>query len=235
MSTSLPNASGVRNSPRNVSLALRVRRATLGARWFKPLVFVLALVPLAILVWRAVTVQLGANPQQTLVWSTGLWTLRFLLFTLAVTPLRQLTGWAELARFRRMLGLFTFFYGVLHFTCYVGLMNNFDAQLILEDVVKHPFVLAGFTALLMMVPLAATSTNGMVKRLGAKHWRELHRLVYVVAVVAVFHFWWFKLAKNNTAEPKLYAAMFGALLLWRLIRTGRDRLGARRRQQATVA
>lgn len=227
MSTSSMPSSSDRRLP--AAVGVRLRRATIGARWFKPAIFVLALVPLAVLVSRAVTVQLGPNPEQTLVWTTGLWTLRFLLFTLAVTPLRQLTGWSELARYRRMLGLFTFFYAVLHFTCYVWLMNDFDATQILDDVAKHPFVLAGFTALLMMVPLAATSTNGMVKRLGARHWRELHRLVYAVAVVAVFHFWWFKLAKNNTAEPKIYALLFAILLLWRLGRAWRDRIQMRRR------
>ncbi|HMA90241.1 MAG TPA: protein-methionine-sulfoxide reductase heme-binding subunit MsrQ [Burkholderiales bacterium] len=202
---------------------LRLRRATLQAYWFKPALFVLCLVPLASLVWRAFAVQLGPNPEQTLIWTMGLWTLRFLLFTLAVTPLRQLTGWAELARFRRMLGLFAFCYAALHFTCYLWLVNDFSLSAVAKDVVKHPFVLAGMTALALMLPLAATSTNRMVKRLGARRWQALHKLVYLVAVVAVFHFWWLKLAKNNTAEPKLYALLFGLLLGYRLVKALRAR------------
>jgi len=214
------------------SSTLRLRRATLQARWFKPILFVLCLLPLASLVWRAFAVQLGPNPEQTLIWTMGLWTLRFLLLTLAVTPLRQLTGWGELARFRRMLGLFAFSYATLHFTCYLWLVNDFSLGAVAKDVVKHPFVLAGMTALALMLPLAATSTNGMVKRLGARRWQALHRLVYLVAVVAVFHFWWLKLAKNNTTEPKLYALLFGLLLGYRLIKALQariDRMRALRR------
>jgi sulfoxide reductase heme-binding subunit YedZ len=202
---------------------LRLRRAILQSRWFKPALFVLCLMPLASLVWRAFAVQLGPNPEQTLIWTTGLWTLRFLLFTLAVTPLRRLTGWAELARFRRMLGLYAFSYATLHFTCYLWLTNNFSLDAVAKDVVKHPFVLAGMTALTLMIPLAATSTSRMVKRLGAKRWQALHRLVYLVAVVAVFHFWWFKLAKNNTGEPKFYALLFALLLAYRLVNAWQSR------------
>ncbi len=205
---------------------LRVRRATLQARWFRPALLTLGLLPLALLVWRAVALQLGPNPEQTLIWTTGLWALRFLLFTLTVTPLRRLTGWTELARLRRMLGLLAFSYAVLHFTCYLWLVNNFSLDAVLKSVVKHPFVLAGMTALLLMLPLAATSTNAMVKRLGAARWQALHKLVYVVAVVAVFHFWWFKLAKNDTADPKLYALLFGILLAYRVAKAWQ----ARRRQ-----
>ena len=213
-------------SPRadTASGTLRLRRAILQSRWFKPALFVLCLMPLASLVWRAFAVQLGPNPEQTLIWTTGLWTLRFLLFTLAVTPLRRLTGWAELARFRRMLGLYAFSYATLHFTCYLWLVNDFSFAAVAKDVVKHPFVLAGMTALTLMLPLAATSTNSMVKRLGAKRWQALHRLVYLVAVVAVFHFWWFKLAKNNTGEPKLYALLFGLLLGYRLVKALQARM-----------
>jgi methionine sulfoxide reductase heme-binding subunit len=216
--------------------ALRLRRATLQARWFKPALFVLCLTPLALLVWRAAMAQLGPNPEQTLIWTTGLWALRFLLFTLAVTPLRKLTGLAELARFRRMLGLFAFSYAALHFTCYLWLVNDFNLGAVAKDVVKHPFVLAGMTALSLMLPLAATSTNRMIKRLGAKRWQALHRLVYAVAVVAVFHFWWFKVAKNDTGEPKLYALLFGLLLAYRLVKAwqSRRRGAARERVSAQV-
>lgn len=198
-------------------LGRKLRRLTLQARWFKPLLFVLCLFPLASLVWRAFTVQLGPNPEQTLIWTTGLWALRFLMLTLAITPMRKLTGWSELARLRRMLGLFTFTYALLHFTCYVWLVNGFSVDAVLKDVVKHPFVLAGVAALTLMTPLAATSTNGMIKRMGAARWQALHRLVYAVAVIAVFHYWWGKLAKNNTADPKIYAAILAVLLAYRAL------------------
>lgn len=205
----------------------RVRRATLQAPWFKALVLLLGLVPLASLVWRAVAVELGPNPQQTLIWTTGLWALRFLLFALAITPLRELTGLAELVRFRRMLGLFAFGYAALHLTCYLWLVNDFSLAATMKDVIKHPFVLAGMSAFALMVPLAATSTNAMVKRLGAARWRALQRLVYIVAVLAVFHFWWFKHAKNDTAEPKLYALLFGVLLSYRVVGAWRARRARR--------
>lgn len=217
-------------TPQRVSRALRLRRLTLQARWFKPFLFVLCLAPLGLLVWRALSVQLGPNPEQALIWTTGLWALRFLLLTLAITPLRKLTGWAELARLRRMLGLFAFSYALLHFTCYLWLVNDFSLDAVLRNVVKHPFVLAGMTALTLMLPLAVTSTNGMIKRLGAARWQRLHKLVYVVAAVAVFHYWWGKLAKNNTADPKIYALMLAVLLGWRVVKV----LQARRRQAAAV-
>ena len=200
------------------SALLRLRRATLQAGWFKPVLFGLSLVPLALLIWRAFAVQLGPNPEKTLIWTTGLWALRFLLFTLTITPLRRLTGWAEFARFRRMLGLFAFSYAALHFSCYFWLVNDFSLGKVAKDVVKHPFVLAGMTALSLMLPLALTSTNAMIKRLGAARWQRLHRLVYLVAVVGVFHFWWFKHAKNDTQEPKLYALLFGTLLAYRAVK-----------------
>jgi sulfoxide reductase heme-binding subunit YedZ len=206
------------SQPKLPSTALRLRRATLQARWFKPALFVLALLPLASLVWRAFALDLGANPEQTLIWSTGRWTLRLLLLTLAVTPLRQLTGWAELARLRRMLGLFAFSYALLHFSCYIWLVNDFDLDLVRQDVAKHPFVLAGLSALLLMLPLALTSTNAMIRRLGAARWQALHRLVYLVGVVGVFHAWWGRFAKHDTAEPKVYAAILLVLLGWRLLR-----------------
>ncbi len=208
---------------------MRLRRATLQARWFKPAVFILCLLPLSLLVWRAFTVELGPNPEQTLIWTTGLWALRFLLLTLAITPLRKITGWAELARLRRMFGLFAFGYACLHFTCYLWLVNDFNLDAVLKDVVKHPFVLAGMTALTLMLPLAATSTNGMIKRLGAARWQALHKLVYAVAIIAVFHDWWGKLAKNNTADPKIYALLLAVLLGWRVARVWQERrLQARR-------
>ncbi len=191
-------------------------RRVLRSRAFKLLLFVLCLLPFAGLFWRGWSNDLGPNPEQTVIWTTGLWALRLLLITLSVTPLRKLTGWAELARFRRMFGLFAFFYALLHFTAWLGLVNGFRVDMALRDVVKHPFVLAGMTALLLMTPLALTSTNGMTRRLGARRWQALHRLVYGVGVLAVFHFWWGKLAKNNTASPTVYALILALLLGLRL-------------------
>lgn len=201
-------------------------RRVLRLRAAKPVVFVLCSAPFAALFWRALRSDLGPNPEQTVIWTTGLWALRLLLLTLAITPLRKLTGWAELARYRRMLGLFAFFYAALHFTAWLGLVNGFDLDMALRDIVKHPFVLAGMTALTLMLPLALTSTNGTIRRLGAQRWQRLHRLVYAVAVVAVFHYWWGKLAKNDTAAPTAYALILAALLalrLWWAWRAARSR------------
>ena len=196
-------------------VAVALRRATLQARWFKPALFVLAALPVADLVWRALTVQLGPDPEHALIWATGRWALRLLLLTLAITPLRQLTGLAELARLRRMLGLWAFAYAVLHFFCYVWLVNDFSASSVLHDAARHPFVLAGLSALLLLVPLACTSRDAAIRRLGARRWRALHRLVYLIAPIAVFHAWWGQLAKHHTGEPKLYAAILALLLGWR--------------------
>ncbi len=204
-------------------LALRVRRALLLSRATKPVVFALAATPFVVLVWRALHSELGANPAQQVIWTTGLWALRMLMITLAVTPLRVITGWVELARLRRMLGLFAFGYALLHFTSYLGLVNDFQLSEVLQDVVRHPFVLAGMSALLLMTPLALTSTNGMVRRLGGARWRALHKLVYAIGIIAVFHYWWGKLAKNNTADPKLYALLLALLLGWRLAQALRAR------------
>jgi len=199
-----------------MSASSSLPRRLLRLKVLKPLLFTLCLLPFINLFWRGWTNDLGPNPEQTVIWTTGLWALRLLLLTLAITPLRKLTGWAELARLRRMFGLFVFFYAALHFTAWLGLVNGFSAEMALRDISKHPFVLAGMTALALMTPLALTSTNGMIKRLGAKSWQRLHRLVYVVGVVAVFHFWWGKLAKNNTASPTVYALILALLLGLRL-------------------
>lgn len=207
-------------------------RRLLRSKAVKPLAFALCLLPFAVLFWRAWSSNLGPNPEQTVIWTTGLWALRLLLLTLAVTPLRKLTGWAELARLRRMLGLFVFFYAALHFTAWLGLVNGFGLDAALRDIAKHPFVLAGMTALALMTPLALTSTNGMIKRLGAQRWQRLHRLVYVVGAVAVFHFWWGKLAKNNTAGPTVYALILALLLGLRLFWAWRA--ARRRRQESAV-
>jgi sulfoxide reductase heme-binding subunit YedZ len=184
----------------------------------KAAVFAAALVPFGYLAWAAFADALGANPAEALIRSTGDWTLRFLCLTLAVTPLRQLTGQSWLARYRRMLGLFTYFYGVVHVLCYSGFDQAFDFGEIARDIAKRPFILAGFTALLLMTPLAATSFNRAVKALGARRWQALHRLVYVIAGVALLHFWWMRAGKNDFAEPTVYAAIIAVLLGWRLWR-----------------
>lgn len=184
----------------------------------KPAAFVLALLPLAWLVAGAATDALGANPAEALIRATGDWTLRFLCLTLAVTPLRHWTGWHALLRLRRGLGLFTFFYGVLHFLCYAWLDMGFVFADIVRDIPKRPFVLVGTAALLTMLPLAATSFDRAIRALGGARWRALHRAVYAVAVLAVLHFVWMRSGKNDFAEPALYGAILGALLGWRLWR-----------------
>ena len=184
----------------------------------KPLVFVLCLLPLAWLVWGAVTDQLGANLAEALIRGLGDWTLRFLCLTLAVMPLRLHTRTPQLARYRRMFGLFVFFYACLHLLAYGWLDMGLDAADIGRDILKRPFILVGFTAWLLLVPLALTSTNGMVRRLGGKAWRALHRLVYLVAPLALLHFFWMRAGKNDFAEVAVYAVILGALLLDRLSR-----------------
>ena len=182
----------------------------------KPLLFGLALLPLAWFVYGALTNALGANPAEALIRGTGDWTLRLLCVTLAITPLRQITGWNALARLRRMVGLFTFFYGSLHFLAFAWLDMGFDVNAILKDIPKRPFILVGTAALLLMLPLAATSFNRAIKALGAKRWQALHRLVYATALLALLHFFWMRAAKHNFAEWSVYAAVMSALLGWRL-------------------
>lgn len=182
----------------------------------KPLVFAAALAPLAWLVWAAVNQTLGANPAEALIRSLGDWTLRLLCLTLAVTPVRQWTGQQALARLRRMLGLFTAFYGGLHFLAYAWLDMGLALADILRDIAKRPFILVGTAALVLMLPLAATSFNRAIKALGAARWQRLHRTVYAVAVLALLHFFWMRAAKNNFAEVTVYAALLAVLLGARL-------------------
>lgn len=184
----------------------------------KAAVFAASLVPFGYLAWAAFADALGANPAEALIRSTGDWTLRFLCLTLAVTPVRQITGLNWLLRYRRMLGLFTYFYGVVHVLCYAGFDQAFDLGVIARDIAKRPFILAGFTALVLMTPLAATSFNRAVRALGARRWQALHRLIYVIAIVALLHFFWMRAGKNNFAEPIVYATIIGVLLGWRLWR-----------------
>lgn len=180
----------------------------------KPLVFGVCLVPFAWLVWRIAHGDLGTNPIETLNRYTGDWTLRFLLITLAVTPLRRLSGWHQLMRLRRMLGLFAFFYACLHFLSYALIDQYFNLPEILKDIAKRPYITVGFASFLLLIPLAVTSTHAMVRRLGGRRWQQLHRLVYVIAVGGVIHFLW--LVKSDLREPALYAVLLAALLGYRL-------------------
>lgn len=200
----------------------------------KPLVFVLALLPFAGLFLGALTDQLGPNPAEHLIRSTGEWALRFLCLTLAVTPLRVQFGWAALARLRRMLGLYVFFYALLHFLCYavfdMGLGLDEGAwREIVGDIPKRPFILVGFTALLLLLPLALTSFNRAIRVLGAPRWRALHRLVYAIALLAVLHFYWMRAGKQDFAEVAVYGVILGLLLGWRVFHRWR---GARAQGRA---
>lgn len=199
----------------------------------KPLAFVLCLGPFAWLVFGAFTDRLGANPAEYLIRSTGDWTLRFICIVLAVTPLRVITGWNALARYRRMLGLFTYFYVVWHLLCYSWFDKGFDLQAIVVDIPKRPFILVGFTAFLLMTPLAATSFNRAIKALGARRWQTLHKLVYVIAAFGLLHFFWMRAGKNNFDEVFVYAGVIGVLLGWRVWHRLRQR--AVRRTPTIVA
>ena len=183
----------------------------------KPLLFALALLPFAWLVVGAFTDGLGANPAEYLLHATGDWTLRFLCLTLAVTPLRVMARLPALARFRRMLGLFVYFYGVLHLLSYSWFDKGFDVADITKDIGKRPFILVGFSAFVLLTPLAATSFNRAIRALGAGRWQALHRLVYVIAGLAILHFFWMRAGKHNFAEVAVYGAIVSLLLGWRLL------------------
>lgn len=182
----------------------------------KPVLFALALLPFGWLFFAAATDQLGANPAEALIRSLGDWTLRFLCLSLAITPLRVLTHTPALARFRRMAGLFVFFYAVLHLLGYAVFDMGLDFGEMLLDVPKRPFILVGTLALVLLALLAATSFNGAIRWLGAKRWRALHRAVYAVAVLSVLHFFWMRAGKNDFAEVAVYAAILALLLAWRV-------------------
>ncbi|MDO9358669.1 MAG: protein-methionine-sulfoxide reductase heme-binding subunit MsrQ [Polaromonas sp.] len=182
----------------------------------KPVVFVLALLPFAWLFYGAFTNNLGANPAEHLIRATGDWTLRFICIVLAVTPLRVITGTPALARFRRMLGLFTYFYVVIHLLSYSWFDMGFDVPEIVKDIIKRPFILVGFLAFVLLTPLAATSFNAAIKKLGAKRWQMLHKLVYLIAGLGVLHFFWMRSGKNDFAEVAVYAAIIAVLLGWRV-------------------
>jgi len=179
-------------------------------------VFALALVPFSLLAWRTFHGHLGANPVEAMLRFLGTWTLVLLLATLTVTPLRRLTGWAWLIRLRRMLGLFAFFYASLHVVAWVWIDHWFDWPAMADDIVKRPYLTFGFVAFVLMLPLAATSTQAMMRRLG-RNWQRLHRLVYAIAVPGVLHYAFHKLAKNDLAEPLIYAAVLAMLLGARVV------------------
>jgi sulfoxide reductase heme-binding subunit YedZ len=184
-------------------------------RWIKVFVFLACLVPVARLAWKAFHDGLGANPIQVITFSTGTWTLVYLLTTLSITPLRRLTGQLWLIQLRRMIGLFAFFYACLHFTTYIWLDKFFDVHEMVKDVAKRPFITAGFTAFVLLIPLAITSTRGMIVRLGGKNWQRLHRLIYVSATAGVVHYIW--LVKKDVRVPVIFACVLGTLLLYRIV------------------
>lgn len=182
----------------------------------KPAVFLLCLLPFAWLAYRTFANDLGANPAEALIRATGDWTLRFICIVLAVTPLRIITATPALARFRRMLGLFAYFYVVVHLVCYSWFDMGFDVGDIAKDIAKRPFILVGFAAFVLLTPLAATSFNAAIKKLGARRWQMLHKLVYLVAGLGLLHFFWMRAGKNNFAEVFVYAGIIALLLAWRV-------------------
>ncbi|MET0322866.1 MAG: protein-methionine-sulfoxide reductase heme-binding subunit MsrQ [Duganella sp.] len=190
-------------------------------------IFVLALIPLLRMVYLTVTGQL-VEPIEFITRATGDWTLYFLCFTLAVTPLRRLTKWNWLVKLRRMLGLYMFFYAALHFMTFLWFDHFFDLAEMWKDVLRRPFITVGFIAFVLLIPLAATSNNAMIRRLGGKRWQWLHRLIYVIAPLSILHFWWMKAGKHNFTEPVIYGTMVAVLLLLRVWwSVGKSRAAAR--------
>lgn len=208
----------------------------LANKWTKRALFPICLVPFGILVWQAFTGNLGPNPVETLQHTTGDWTLRFLVFTLCITPLRKILKQPDLIRFRRMLGLLAFFYACLHFLVYLGPDQNFSLAAMWKDVYKRPFITVGFTAFVLLIPLALTSTAGWIRRLGGRRWQMLHRLIYICAICGVIHYYW--MVKSAVIRPLTYGAIVAVLLLWRLgdwvIRRGRSIRAAAKTQRASA-
>lgn len=190
----------------------------LASGWSKYVWWIASFMPAVWLFYAAASDHLGANPAEALIRSTGDWTLRALCLVLAITPVRTIFGISTLARFRRMAGLFVYFYAVLHLLAYAWFDMGFDLVQIAKDIAKRPFILVGFSALVLLTPLALTSFNRAIKALGAKRWQLLHRLVYGVAALAILHFFWMRAGKNNFAEVAVYAAILGSLMGWRLKR-----------------
>ena len=203
-------------------------RKVLSSKWIKLPVFALCLVPFGQLAWRALHHHLTANPIEYVTHQTGDWTLIFIVITLAITPARRLLRFPELIRFRRMLGLFAFFYGLLHFSTWIGLDKFFDWTEMLHDVRKRPFITAGFTGFVLMIPLALTSTAGWIRRLGGKRWLALHRLIYATAIAGVVHYYW--LVKSDVRKPLFYGALVAVLLVMRAgfwLLAGREKAAGR--------
>ena len=189
-------------------------KAFLTSKWSKAAVSLICLLPIASLLWRAFHNGLTANPIEFITHATGDWTLRFVVITLSITPLRRLLGLPDLIRFRRMLGLFAFFYGCLHFTTYIWLDKFFDLHGVWIDVYKRPYITVGFTAFVLLIPLAITSTAGWIRRMGGKNWQLLHRAIYFIAIFGVIHYYW--LVKSAVIRPLSYGAIVAVLLLWRV-------------------
>lgn len=204
----------------------------------KPVLWVLLALPLASLVWGAVQDTLGANPAEALIRGLGDWTLRGLVLTLAISPLREGTGWHQLLRHRRAIGVATFLYATLHWLAYAWLDQGLELDALLKDVAKRPFILVGTAAWLLLLPLAATSFNRAIKALGAKRWQALHKAVYAIALLAILHFFWMRSGKQLYGEVAVYAAIVFALLAWRVRRAWRARAAApaaQRRKPVTAA
>lgn len=194
-------------------------------KWIKPPIFLLCLVPFLHLTWKAWRQNLGANPVEEISEATGIWTLNFLVIALAVSPVRKIASQPWLIRFRRMLGLFAFFYACLHFTAYIWLDQNFDVSAALKDVAKRPFITAGFAAFLLLIPLALTSTTGWIRRLGGARWQMLHRLIYLSGLAGGVHYYW--KVKSDVRKPVFYLTIIGLLLAFRLV----DHLRSRSRSK----
>jgi methionine sulfoxide reductase heme-binding subunit len=208
----------------------------LAGKWSKVAIFLLCLSPLGFFAYRALHQGLTANPVEFIQHFTGDWTLRFLLITLAITPLRKLLNLPELIRFRRMLGLFAFFYACLHFLTYLGPDQSFDVAAMLKDVAKRRYIAVGFAAFVLLIPLAITSTQGWIRRLGGKRWQTLHRSIYAIGILGVVHYYW--LVKSDERKPLFYAAILVVLLLWRVVtwlRKRRQNLPAAPRMPAASA
>jgi methionine sulfoxide reductase heme-binding subunit len=193
---------------------MKFLKSLLVSKWTKAVVFALCLVPLAILLWKGFHNDLSLNPVEYVEHRTGDWILRFLCITLAITPARKILRLPELIRYRRMMGLFAFFYACLHFSTWLGVDRFFEWKFILEDIGKRPFITVGFTGFVLMIPLAVTSTAGWIRRLGGKRWQMLHRLVYISAIAGVIHYYW--QVKSDVRKPLEYAFIIGLLLAWRI-------------------
>lgn len=223
---SAPAASRATPSTASSPMPARAGRSWLLHPAAKPVAFALGLLPFAWLLYGAIANTLGPNPAEALIRGTGDWVLRFLCLALAVSPLRVWTKQPALLRFRRMLGLFAYFYVLLHFLSYAWLDMGFDAAAIARDIPKRPFALVGFAALILMTPLAATSFNRAIKAIGIARWQALHRLVYVVIGLGLLHFFWMRAAKHNFGEWSVYAAVIAVLLGWRVWRAWQARTAA---------